>query len=62
MNMRREWIEEGIEALNEPVDFDFEFIGADDCAINRGIESRGVASSGEDADALHRRLSAGCNR
>jgi len=53
MNVRDTGIEETVESLDESVDFQFELIGTNDCAMNGGVERRSVSTCSKDADAFH---------
>ena len=53
MHVRHARVEQAVEALDEPVDLDPQLVGADDGAVDGGVERRRVAAGGQDADAFH---------
>ena len=53
VDVRHARVEEAVEALDEPEDFDPELVGAHDGAVDGGVERGRVAAGGEDADAFH---------
>src|SRR6185295_18338948 len=53
VDMRDTRVEETIETLDETDDFHAQLTGADDRAVDGGVERGRVASGGEDRDASH---------
>ena len=51
--MRELGIKQGIESLDEAVDFYLETAGPHHRAINGGVEGRSITPGGQDADPLH---------
>ena len=53
VHVRHARVEEAVEALDEPVDFNPELVGAHDGAVYGGVERRRVTSGRQNADAFH---------
>ena len=56
VDVRHARIEQAVEALDQPVDFNLELVGADDGAVDGGVQRRRVAAGRQDADAFHREI------
>lgn len=55
MDARDPGVEQRIESFDQADDLDAELVGANDSAVNGGVEGRGITAGGQDADALHGR-------
>ena len=53
MHVRHAWIEQAVEAFDEPVDLNPQLVGAHDGAVYRGVERRCITAGRQDADAFH---------
>ncbi len=53
VHVRHARVEEAVEALDEPVNFDPELVGAHDGAVDRRVERGRVTASRQNADAFH---------
>ena len=60
MHVRHARVEQAVEPLDQPVDLDPQLVGADDRAVNGGVQRRRVAPGGQDADAFHGVVTSGC--
>src|SRR5205823_14883577 len=53
VHVRHARIEQAVEAFDESVDFNAELVGADDGAVDGGVERGRVSSGRQNADAFH---------
>jgi hypothetical protein len=53
MDMGNARVKEAVEAFDETVQLDLQFVRPDDSAVNRRIERRRVASCGENTNPFH---------
>ena len=53
VHVRHARVEQAVEALDEPEDFDAELVGAHDRAVDGGVQRGRVAAGRQDADAFH---------
>ena len=53
MHVRHARVEQAVEALDEAEHLDPQLVGADDGAVDRGVQGRRVAAGGQDSDAFH---------